>query len=220
VEGSAGRRIAIECDGDQYHGPDVWMEDMQRQRVLERAGWTFWRCWGSSWIRDADECFRDLLQKFADLCIEPIGSSDIDLSDVVNYREVFGIEPESEDDGEDDVLVENEVLEEPDNHSQEEESTVAANSSQSVPRKADDITDSEIMRTIQEVLQACPNQTCKVDVLPTKLLKTFGIRTRSGPRVEFAKRVHRVAKKLIKNGVIEKYTATNERYKLLRMILL
>ena len=60
VEGTAGRRLAVECDGDQYHGPEVWMEDMQRQRTLERAGWTFWRCWGSSFIRDSDSCIADL----------------------------------------------------------------------------------------------------------------------------------------------------------------
>jgi very-short-patch-repair endonuclease len=48
VEGHQGRRLAIECDGDRYHTPDVWMEDLHRQRVLERAGWTFWRCWGST----------------------------------------------------------------------------------------------------------------------------------------------------------------------------
>jgi very-short-patch-repair endonuclease len=41
VEGDGGRRLAIECDGDQYHGPDRWADDMNRQRILERMGWTF-----------------------------------------------------------------------------------------------------------------------------------------------------------------------------------
>jgi len=31
VEGHAGRRLAIECDGDQYHTPDMWLEDLHRQ---------------------------------------------------------------------------------------------------------------------------------------------------------------------------------------------
>jgi superfamily I DNA and/or RNA helicase len=30
VEGANDARLAIECDGDQYHGPDKWAEDMQR----------------------------------------------------------------------------------------------------------------------------------------------------------------------------------------------
>ena len=37
VEGHNDTRIAIECDGDRYHGADVWAADMQRQGILERA---------------------------------------------------------------------------------------------------------------------------------------------------------------------------------------
>jgi REase_MTES_1575/AAA domain len=40
VEGESGRRLAIECDGDLYHGPERWADDMRRQRILERVGWT------------------------------------------------------------------------------------------------------------------------------------------------------------------------------------
>ena len=88
VEGAGGRRLAVECDGDQYHGPDVWMEDLQRQRTLERAGWTFWRCWGSSFLRDPDSCMADLFAVLKSHGIEAIGGLDADLSDVVEYREV------------------------------------------------------------------------------------------------------------------------------------
>ena len=41
VEGSQDARLAVECDGDRYHGIDKWADDMNRQRVLERAGWVF-----------------------------------------------------------------------------------------------------------------------------------------------------------------------------------
>ena len=34
VEGHGDRRLAIECDGDQFHGPGQWAADMARQRVL------------------------------------------------------------------------------------------------------------------------------------------------------------------------------------------
>ena len=49
VEGVGDVRLAIECDGDEYHGPDRWQHDMSRQRILERAGWVFWRCFASTW---------------------------------------------------------------------------------------------------------------------------------------------------------------------------
>ena len=50
VEGENDRRVAIECDGDRYHGPDKWPDDMMRQRVLERSGWTVWRCFASRFV--------------------------------------------------------------------------------------------------------------------------------------------------------------------------
>jgi very-short-patch-repair endonuclease len=60
VEGRGDARLAIECDGDKYHGPERWADDMTRQRVLERVGWRFWRCWSSSFTVDPDGCMADL----------------------------------------------------------------------------------------------------------------------------------------------------------------
>jgi very-short-patch-repair endonuclease len=39
VFGADGTKIAIECDGDYWHGDDQFEQDMQRQEILERAGW-------------------------------------------------------------------------------------------------------------------------------------------------------------------------------------
>ena len=88
VEGSEGRRLAIECDGDRFHGPGQWSDDMARQRVLERAGWTFWRCFASSWARRREEVVNDLLHTLGGLGIEPIGSEAVDNSVWVHYKEV------------------------------------------------------------------------------------------------------------------------------------
>ena len=82
-----------------------------------------------------------------------------------------------------------------------------------MPRRVDDVDDTTIRQIIQTVLGKCPNRTCTVESLPTKVLKAMDIRTRSGPRAEFAKRVQRMAVKLERKGVIERYTATNERYR-------
>jgi very-short-patch-repair endonuclease len=77
VEGTDDRRLAIELDGDKYHGPDRWADDVRRQRALERLGWTFWRCWGSAWISDREGCLADLIATFRRLGIEPIGTGEI-----------------------------------------------------------------------------------------------------------------------------------------------
>ncbi|GAA2998643.1 hypothetical protein GCM10010483_49380 [Actinokineospora diospyrosa] len=39
----AKARLAIECDGDAWHGPDAYERDLARQRDLERCGWHFFR---------------------------------------------------------------------------------------------------------------------------------------------------------------------------------
>lgn len=73
VEGKDDRRLGIELDGDKYHGPDRWAEDLARQRVMERVGWRFWRCWGSSFLLDSETCMDDLIRSLEDLGIKPIG---------------------------------------------------------------------------------------------------------------------------------------------------
>ncbi|UYZ58484.1 AAA domain-containing protein [Hymenobacter latericus] len=74
VEGAGDQRLAVECDGDQYHGPDRWADDLRRQRVLERAGWQFWRCFASAWVRWRAESVQDLLRTLTRLGIEPLGA--------------------------------------------------------------------------------------------------------------------------------------------------
>lgn len=76
VEGDADTRLAIECDGDEFHGPDRWQHDMNRQRVLERAGWVFWRCFASTWSLRKDEVLGELLDRLTALGIAPLGAID------------------------------------------------------------------------------------------------------------------------------------------------
>jgi very-short-patch-repair endonuclease len=76
VEGHDDRRLAIELDGDQYHGPERWADDLARQRVMERVGWQFWRCWGSSFRLDPEGCIDDLVRSLSSLGIAPVGLSE------------------------------------------------------------------------------------------------------------------------------------------------
>lgn len=86
VEGENDRRLAIECDGDKYHGPGQWLSDASRQRVLERAGWTFWRCFASSFALDRDGCLADLIGTMQRMGIDAIGSLDQAPSHYTEYR--------------------------------------------------------------------------------------------------------------------------------------
>lgn len=71
VEGESNR-LAIECDGDRYHGPDKWWDDRIRQRQLERRGWVFWRVWASAFYKDPDAAMSPVIQKLEEMGIKPL----------------------------------------------------------------------------------------------------------------------------------------------------
>ncbi len=70
VEGLRGR-LAVECDGDQWHGPEQYEYDSARQRQLERAGWTFWRVAGSDFYLNPEQALSGLWEELERLGIHP-----------------------------------------------------------------------------------------------------------------------------------------------------
>jgi very-short-patch-repair endonuclease len=86
AEGGDDRRLAIELDGDAFHGPDRWPADMARQRVLERAGWTFWRCFASTWSLQRETVLAELLAQLEQMGIAPLGAL-ARVPSLVEYRE-------------------------------------------------------------------------------------------------------------------------------------
>jgi very-short-patch-repair endonuclease len=92
IEGEEDRRLAVECDGDQYHGPEQWAHDAARQRILERAGWTFWRCFGSSFNRDRKVVIQDLFDTLTSMGISPIGAAEAESGSYSEHRVVSPFE--------------------------------------------------------------------------------------------------------------------------------
>jgi very-short-patch-repair endonuclease len=72
VEGG-GKRLAIECDGDRWHPPDKLGEDLERQAILERLGWTFVRVRGTEFFRDPDRSLNPVLEMLERLGIRGEG---------------------------------------------------------------------------------------------------------------------------------------------------
>ncbi len=66
-------RLAVECDGDYWHGPDKYEEDMRRQRQLERAGLVFWRIRQSEFERDPEKALDPLWRLLPEMEIYPVG---------------------------------------------------------------------------------------------------------------------------------------------------
>ncbi|MDQ2801262.1 MAG: DUF559 domain-containing protein [Pseudomonadota bacterium] len=88
VEGADDRRLAVELDGDSFHGPDRWAQDVRRQKALERVGWTFWRCWASEWEANKEATFRDLVAALERYGIAPIGAASSGDTVLVEFRRI------------------------------------------------------------------------------------------------------------------------------------
>ena len=90
VAEGAGRRLAIECDGERWHSAEKLGEDMARQAILERLGWRFVRIRGSQFFRNPDIAIEPVFTRLRALDIPPEGSiiqnTDHSVSDVVSSR--------------------------------------------------------------------------------------------------------------------------------------
>jgi hypothetical protein len=76
---------------------------MNRQRTLERAGWTFWRCFASTWCLRKHEVFEELVEHLTRQGIEPLGALER-LPSIVEYREWVSTKDAAEKDVIDDVI--------------------------------------------------------------------------------------------------------------------
>ena len=62
-----GKRLAVECDGEQFHGPERLQEDLERQAILERLGWRFVRIRGNVFFRDQERAMQPVFQRLEEL---------------------------------------------------------------------------------------------------------------------------------------------------------
>jgi very-short-patch-repair endonuclease len=92
----AKTRLAVECDGDHWHGPDAYQRDMARQRELERCGWNFFRVLESDFYLDPAKALAPLWERLAELEIHPSGwcTSSVPMQEEDDRREApAGAEP-------------------------------------------------------------------------------------------------------------------------------
>lgn len=71
IEGDQNR-LAVECDGDVWHGLDRWDYDMHRQRQLERAGWRFVRIRASEFYLDRGQAIERIIRACEQMKIGPL----------------------------------------------------------------------------------------------------------------------------------------------------
>lgn len=77
-----GTKIAIECDGDKWHGAEQHENDMMRQKVLERCGWQFFRVRGYEYYTNRKKALEPLWEMIPEIeeIKEPVRSNEEDIS--------------------------------------------------------------------------------------------------------------------------------------------
>lgn len=70
-------RLAVECDGDFWHGPEQYLTDLARERDLHRSGWEFFRVRESAFYVDEHAVMSRLWAKLDKLGIRPAGWSEL-----------------------------------------------------------------------------------------------------------------------------------------------
>lgn len=76
------QKIAIECDGDIYHGINELEHDLERQSILERCGWKFARIRASEFYYNKEESTRKLIDTINNYLN---GNNSINYSIINNY---------------------------------------------------------------------------------------------------------------------------------------
>ena len=87
VEGIKGR-LAVECDGGHWHGPEHFEKDMARQRDLERCGCVFWRVTESNFYLNPDKALETLWEALESRGIKPGSEQEKSGSD----KDLFAVE--------------------------------------------------------------------------------------------------------------------------------
>ena len=89
---SKGNAVALECDGERYHGGDLLKGeeqvryDMERQTVLERNGWRFVRLRGAEFFRNPKETIDRLCLSLHERGIDPEESETAEIDDSATQR--------------------------------------------------------------------------------------------------------------------------------------
>ncbi|MBI4680912.1 MAG: DUF559 domain-containing protein [Nitrospirae bacterium] len=195
-------RLAVECDGDEWHGPDRWEEDMNRQRTLERCGWTFWRVRGFEFYRNPDEALSALWDRLDDMQIYPHGGDRSQFSARDNAEEQT--EKETDIDIED-LDDETEIKHNISDIGQANLFNASINSVRDLNKK--------VIRDI--VIHLLKENSRGKDLLPTAVIRRSGLSVRGNNRSKIVNRINRVVRDMIRDGAIQQYnTQKRVRFKL------
>ncbi|MCC6711970.1 MAG: DUF559 domain-containing protein [Candidatus Dadabacteria bacterium] len=199
VEGNKSK-LAVECDGDRWHGLEQYEQDTERQRVLERCGWRFYRIRGSLFYSNPEYVLNSLWQELDELGIQSVRDIMLSVdSSHTNSKEKTDYQTSvmrSEEGDQDSQMPANEIMY-PDNIKQ-----------------AISMKPIQLRKIIVDTLKERPNLSCVKDTLHGFVLARMKIITRGKPRESFQRKINRILNQMEKEGEIRVYKSKNIRVQL------
>jgi very-short-patch-repair endonuclease len=208
-------QLAVECDGDFWHGADAYTADMERQRKLERCGWQFFRIRESRYYADPEKALEPLWSLLEQMGIVPVTANDKQDPEPENdngYEEEDELTEENDIDStflEKDTVPSESLFKQHDLWDDRATSDIPEDIHQALRVKAD-----VICKAIIQVLEKKPKFSSVREKVPTYILKLWNIRTRGNPRKQFANRVDQQIAIMDRKGYVIVYKSKNERVKL------
>lgn len=231
------RKIAVECDGDKWHGPDRYKADMQRQKRIERYEWEFFRIRECHFNRHQGKALLPLWEMIEsddhideqDKVVTEHGRGSDDMREHVAVEDGGNPHESNQLDGGDGDKVGTNANDGTNDASSAEtarntepsrtlnvEPDVSRNdspSSQSVAAVLS-LPSRDLGRVICEILEQCPNFSSKKADLTSRVWKHFSVITRGAPWKQLEKKVGWALTQLKKTGKVEEYKAKNVRIRL------
>jgi len=201
-------RLAVECDGDRWHGPEQYENDQLRQRILERSGWRFWRIRGSTYYRDPEQALDSLWQILEEMDIrskyQP-KEEDVEVSEVIEEQPKELLEE----------IEEESVREaEPDDDRLAAAFTYAKNRHKHHSEKLDKLKKEDVKKSVINLLH---ESTQGKDLIADKVLRKLNFTCRGRNRSKLKKKVLRVVTDLGRENLVEEYeTDSRIRIRLLK----
>lgn len=199
IEG-ARNRLAVECDGDAWHGPEQYEQDQFRQRILERAGWHFWRIRGSAFYHDPEHALDPLWQLLEEM------DSEHKLASIIS--ETKPLFPTIELDKE-------KIIEEEEGVCVPQGNGKLGAALDYSEKEASSRSKMEYGKIKKAVLALMKESSQGKDLIADKTLRMLGITCRGRNRTRLRNKIMRVVTDLRRTGIIQEYeTDSRKRLKL------
>lgn len=190
VEGLRGR-LAVECDGDAWHGADRYEADAARQRILERAKWVFWRIRGSAFYRDPTQSLDPLWQQLEEMGIHPRRAT--------STAQVAVVEPEVSPA----IIPPSQVAPEPPQECLDKKAG-ALTAFAAIKDNEKKLTTAIAKEALIKILSGEPTK--GRDLILDEAVKLLGYTCRRAERKKLQKKIDRVISDLIREGTVEQYS--------------